>query len=151
MDRRFYTRHPLRSPDCARVRVHLVAVLTLAIGIGATTGVFSVINGVLLRSLPYHDADRLISVSNVDPERSEVVPPVSSTDVAHWRADNSVFEALEFISHPDFVAMSSAGLGERVGVQHVSARVLPLLGIKSFLGTIPAPDVVRQSQASWVF
>ncbi len=120
----------------------LVAVLTLAIGIGATTGVFSVINGVLLRPLPYPDADRLISVSNVAQKDPKWSQPVSSTDVAHWRADNSVFEALEFISHPDFVAMSSAGLGERVGVQHVSARVLPLLGVKSFLGTIPAPDVV---------
>jgi putative ABC transport system permease protein len=120
----------------------LVAVLTLAIGIGATTGVFSVINGVLLRPLPYPDADRLISVSNVDQKDPKWSQPVSSTDVAHWRADNSVFEALEFISRPDFVAMSSAGLGERVGVQHVSARVFPLLGIKSFLGTIPVPDVV---------
>jgi len=120
----------------------LVAVLTLAIGIGATTGVFSVIDGVLLRPLPYPDADRLISVSNIDRKDPKWSQPVSSTDVAHWRADNSVFEALEFISHPDFVAMSSGGSGERVGVQHVSARVLPLLGIKSFLGTIPAPDVV---------
>jgi len=120
----------------------LIAVLTLAIGIGATTGVFSVIDGVLLRPLPYPDADRLISVSNVDRKDPKWSQPVSSTDVAHWRADNTVFEALEFISHPDFVAMSSGGSGERVGVQHVSARVLPLLGIKSFLGTIPAPDVV---------
>lgn len=106
----------------------LIAVLTLAIGIGATTGVFSVIDGVLLRPLPYPDADRLISVSNVDRKDPKWSQPVSSTDVAHWRADNTVFEALEFISHPDFVAMSSGGSGERVGVQHVSARVLPLLG-----------------------
>ena len=120
----------------------LVAVLTLAIGIGATTGVFSVINGVLLRPLPYPDADRLISVSNADRKDPRWSRTVSSTDVAHWRADNNVFEALEFVSHPDFVAMSSAGSGERVGVQHVSARLLPLLGIKSFLGTIPAADVV---------
>ena len=120
----------------------LVAVLTLAIGVGATTAVFSVINGVLLRPLPYSDSDRLISVSNVerkDPGRSQ---PVSSTDVAHWRADNSVFEALEFVSHPDFVAMSGAASGERVGVQHVSARLLPLLGVKTFLGAVPPVDLV---------
>jgi predicted permease len=120
----------------------VVAVLTLAIGIGATTAVFSVINGVLLRPLPYPDPDRLISVSNVERKNPRWSQPVSSTDVAHWRVDNRVFEALEFISHPDFVAMSSAGSGERVGVQHVSARLLPLLGIKSFLGTIPTADLV---------
>jgi putative ABC transport system permease protein len=53
-----------------------------------------------------------------------------------------VFEALEFVSHPDFVAMSSAASGERVGVQHVSARLLPLLGIKTFLGAVPPVDLV---------
>jgi len=93
----------------------LVAVLTLAIGIGATTAVFGFINGVLLRPLPYLDADRLISVSNVDRKDPRWSQTVSSTDVAHWRADNRVFEALEFASHLDFVAMSSAGSGERVG------------------------------------
>jgi hypothetical protein len=84
----------------------LVSVVTLAIGIGATSGVFSVINGVLLRPLPYPDADRLISVSNVDRKDPRWSRTGSSTDVAHWRADNNVFEALEFVSHPDFVAMS---------------------------------------------
>jgi len=136
-DLRYAIRRLRKSPGFT-----LIAVLTLAIGIGATTAVFSVINGVLLRPLPYPDADRLISVSNVDQKEPRWSQSVSSTDVAHWRADNGVFEALEFISHPDFVAMSSAGFGERVGAQHVSARLLPLLGIKSFLGTIPAPDVV---------
>ena len=120
----------------------LVAVLTLAIGVGATTAVFSVINGVLLRPLPYPDSDRLISVSNVERKAPMRSRPVSGTDVAHWRADNSVFEALEFVSHPDFVAMSSAASGERVGVQHVSARLLPLLGIKTFLGAVPPVDLV---------
>jgi hypothetical protein len=51
---------------------------------------------------------------------------------------------LEFVSHPDIVAMSSAGSGERVAVQHLTAQLLPLLGIKSFLGTIPADDISEQ-------
>lgn len=62
---------------------------------------------------------------------------VSSTDVAHWRVESQVFEQLEFVSHPDIVAMSGAGSGERVGVQHLSVQLLPLLGIKPFMGTIP--------------
>lgn len=117
----------------------LVAVLTLAIGIGGTTAVFSVINGILLRPLPYPDQDRLVALSNVYPGADDP-GTVSGTDVAHWRTDNQVFETIEFISRPDMVAMSSAGFGERVAVQHLSARVLPLLGIKSFLGTIPTDD-----------
>lgn len=122
----------------------LTAVLTLAIGIGATTAVFSVINGVLLRPLPYPDADRLVAVSNVFPHSGRAYGMVSGTDVVHWRADSQVFDQLEFVSHPDIVAMSSAGSGERVAVQHMTAQLLPLLGIKSFLGTIPSDDVTEQ-------
>lgn len=128
----------------------LVAVLTLAVGVGATTAVFSVINGILLRPLPYPGQDRLIAVSNVYRNNPGWSAPASSTDVAHWRADNDVFETLEFVSHPDMVAMSSAGSGERVGVQHVSARLLPLLGIKSFMGTIPTDDLSESRGSSGV-
>jgi predicted permease len=122
----------------------LVAVLTLAIGIGATTAVFSVINGVLLRPLPYPDQDRLVSVSNTYPHQPSTWGMASATDVAHWRADNQVFEKLEFASGPDIVAMSGAGYGERVGVQHLSAQLLPLLGIKAFMGTIPTDDAAEK-------
>src|SRR5271169_4361765 len=122
----------------------LVVVLTLAVGIGATTAVFSVINGVLLRPLPYPDQGRLVAVSNLFPDRPGWSGPVSGTDVAHWKADNTVFEKLEFVSHPDMVAMSSRGSGKRVGVQHLSAQLLPLLGIKSFMGTLPTDDVTEK-------
>src|SRR5439155_1705519 len=123
----------------------LVAVLTLAIGIGATTAVFSVINGILLRPLPYPDQDRLVALSNVYANRPENSATVSGTDVSHWKVDNQVFENLDFVSHPDIVAMSSAGSGERVAVQHMSAQVLHLLGIKSFLGTIPTDDISEKN------
>jgi putative ABC transport system permease protein len=119
----------------------LVAVLTLAIGIGGTTAVFSVINGILLRPLPYPDQDRLVALSNVYASRPENSAMVSGTDVSHWKDDNQVFENIDFVSHPDIVAMSSAGSGERVAVQHMSAQLLSLLGIKSFLGTIPSDDI----------
>src|ERR1019366_1057059 len=65
----------------------LVAVLTLAIGIGATTAVFSVINGILLRPLPYPDQDRLVALSNVHANRPENSAMVSGTDVSHWKVD----------------------------------------------------------------
>ena len=128
----------------------LVVVLTLAIGIGATTAVFSVINQLLLRPLPYPDQDRLVALSNIFPGHPDSWGPVSATDVAHWRADNEVFEKLEFVSGPDIVAMSGAGSGERVGVQHVSARLLPLLGIKPFMGSLPTDDVSEKLGSSGV-
>lgn len=122
----------------------LTAVLTLAIGISGTTAVFSVINGVLLRPLPYPDADRLVAVSNVFPKDGSRLGLVSGSDVANWRADNHVFDRLEFVSHPDIVAMSGAGFGERVAVQHMTWRLLTMLGIKSFMGTIPDDDLSEQ-------
>jgi putative ABC transport system permease protein len=138
-DLRYAVRGLRKSPGFT-----LVSVLTLALGIGATTAVFSVINGVLLRPLPYPDSDRLVAVSNVFPNSGGPFGSVSGTDVAHWRAENQVFEELEFVSHPDIVAMSGGGHGERVAVQHMTWRVLTMLGIKSFMGTIPTDELSEQ-------
>jgi predicted permease len=138
-DLRYAARGLRKSPGFT-----VTAVLTLAIGIGATTAVFSVINGVLLRPLPYRDVDRLVAVSNTFLDSPKEFGMVSGTDVSHWRVDNRVFDQLEFVSHPDIVAMSSAGSGERVAVQHMTAQLLPLLGVKSFLGAIPSDDVTEQ-------
>jgi putative ABC transport system permease protein len=125
---------------CKAPAFTLVAVLTLTLGIGGITTIFSAVDALLLRPLPYPDQDRLVALSNSYPRFPRDRGPVSGTDVAHWRADNQVLEQIEFVSHPDMVAMSSARSAERVGVQHVSARLLPLLGIKSLLGSLPSDD-----------
>jgi|SRR5579871_426264 len=139
-DLRYAARGLRKTPGFAAT-----AVLTLAVGIGGTTAVFSVINGVLLRPLPYPDADRLVAVSNVFPKEANHFGLVSGSDVANWRADNRVFDRLEFVSHPDIVAMSGAGFGERVAVQHMSAEMVPLLGIRAFMGALPPDDVTEDN------
>ena len=144
-DLRYAARGLCKSPAFA-----LVAVLTLALGIGGTTTIFSAINALLLRPLPYPDPDRLVALSNSYAKFPQARGPVSNTDVAHWRADNQVFEQIEFVSRPDMVAMSSAGSAERVGVQHVSARLFPLLGIKSFLGSLPTDELTEQKGSAGV-
>src|ERR1700719_2526326 len=73
----------------------LVAVLTLAIGISGTTTIFTAIDALLLRPLPYPDHDRLVALYNRFPEFAHERGPVSGTDVAHWRADSQVFEEIE--------------------------------------------------------
>jgi putative ABC transport system permease protein len=125
----------------------LVVVLTLALGIGGTTTIFSAIDALLLRPLPYPDQDRLVALSTTYAKFPRFHGPVSGTDVAHWRADNQVFEQIEFVSGPDNVAMSGAGSAERVGVQHVSAQLFSLLGIKAFLGTLPT-DALSEKRGS---
>jgi len=122
----------------------LVAVLTLALGIGGTTTIFSAVDALLLRPLPYPDQDRLVALYNSFAKFSRERGPVSATDVAHWRADNQVFEQIESVSGPDMVAMSSPGNAERVGVQHVSVRLFSLLGVKAFLGAIPTDAVTEK-------
>src|SRR6202011_3506252 len=57
--------------------------------------------------------------------------PVSGADVAHWRADNHVFEQIECVAGPDMVAMSSPGFFVKVGVQHGIFPLFPLLGFKA--------------------
>jgi putative ABC transport system permease protein len=125
----------------------LVAVLTLALGIGGTTTIFSAVDALLLSPLPYPDQDRLVALSNSYAKYPRERGPVSGTDVAHWRADNRVFEQIECVSWPDNVAMSSAGSAERVGVQHVSVRLFSLLGIKAFLGNVPT-DALTEKRGS---
>jgi predicted permease len=138
-DLRYAARGLCKSPAFT-----LVAVLTLAIGIGGTTTIFGAIDALLLRPLPYPEQDRLVALSNSYPRFPRARGPVSATDVAHWRADNQVLEQIEFVSRPDMVAMSSTVSAERVGVQHVSARLFPLLGITSFLGSLPTDEVTER-------
>jgi putative ABC transport system permease protein len=85
-----------------------------------------------------------VAVSNVFPKSGSHFGLVSASDVNNWRADNRVFDQLEFVSYPDVVAMSGAGFGERVAVQHTTWRLLTMLGIKSFMGTIPNDDLSEQ-------
>jgi putative ABC transport system permease protein len=72
----------------------LIAVLTLALGIGANTAIFSVVNGVLLRPLPFDEAERLVRVYVTVPARSLRMNPVSYLNFADYRAQNSVFASM---------------------------------------------------------
>lgn len=72
--------------------VTLVAVISLALGISANTVIFSVINSILLKSLPFHDPDRIALVWGNAPAEGKDRTQVSATDVADWRQQNSVFE-----------------------------------------------------------
>ena len=144
-DLRYALRGLRKSPGFA-----VVATLTLAIGIGANTTIFSAINALLLRPLPYPQQDRLVRVSLVDPKYPRYAGPVSWTDVAHWKTATDVFEQIEGVSGPDVVAMSGGGFGERASVQHCNVRMLPLLGLKPLLGSISLDDKTESLGSSGV-
>jgi putative ABC transport system permease protein len=117
-----------------------VVLLTLSIGIGATTAVFSVINAVLLRPYPYSDPDGLIMVW----ERREEFPrfAASPANFLDWRERNTVFEDMA-AAIGGSVTLTGEGEPERVVGRRVSASFLPILGVEPALGRgfLPEEDV----------
>jgi len=112
-----------------------VAVLTLALGIGANTAIFSVVNGVLLRPLGFQDPDRLLMLWTDNPHFElgfHELPPANA-DLPEWRARTTSFEQIgAFMS--SYADLSDDGNPERVGGVDVSVNLLPMLGIQPALG-----------------
>jgi len=134
----------------------LVAVVTLALGIGANTAIFSVINALLVRPLPFAEADRLVMIWETHPDIPRA--PVSIPDFQDWRAQAQSFEQMAV--HSDrFRNAALTGQGEPAYVQgsFISQNLFVLLGLKPVLGRNFLPEeeqpannrVVILSQALW--
>jgi predicted permease len=112
----------------------VIAVLTLALGIGANTAIFSVVQNVLLRSLPYRDAGRLVEIwNNYFPQWPQI--GLSSSDFYEWRAQaKSVRDmaAYRFVSTD--LNLTGHGETERVQATYATAALFPTLGIAPVLG-----------------
>ena len=108
----------------------VVAILTLMLGIGATTAIFSVINGVLLHPLPYSDPDRLYSVQENGPDFGA---PTSYPELEDWRAQNHVFTAMAAYRGANFTLTGDNGASLAPGVV-VSANLLSVLQKTPLLG-----------------
>src|SRR6266478_1868353 len=109
----------------------LVAVVTLALGIGANTAIFSVVNAVLLRPLPYPNADRLVAISENSLKDSDI--SVAYPDYLDWRAQQSVFEEMS-ARMPTGGVITGAHEPERVIGRLVTPSFFPTLGVQPMLG-----------------
>ena len=121
-----------------------VVVLMLALGIGANTAVFSVVDGVLLRSLPYRDPDRLVMVWEKNPSLGASIGervPANYTNFAEWVRQSSAFEG---IAGTEDANLNRTGNGEpeRVNGIRVSSNLFQVLGVAPAIGT--AFDSVEQ-------
>ncbi len=119
----------------------LVAVLTLALGIGANTAIFSVVNAVLLRALPYPNPEQLVSVTGKNPVRGWQNSNASLHDVLDWQQQNHVFAQLAAFN-PGSVNLSGGTQPERVDYARVTAGFFSVLGAEALLGRTlqPADD-----------
>jgi putative ABC transport system permease protein len=108
-----------------------VAVLTIALGIGANTAIFSVVNAVLLRPFPYPHPDRLVALS----ERAPGLPLmyIAMANLDDWRARNTVFENVEGFRAVN-VTLTEHGDPQQLAVRQVTAGFFPMLGIRPILG-----------------
>ena len=114
-----------------------VAVLTLALGIGVSTTLFSVVNGVLLNPLPYPQPDRLVALYSrtADSPRWSIPYP----NFLDWVRDNRSFSALAAYREEDY-NLTGMGEPERVAGEMVSASFFPVLGVKPALGRTFLPE-----------
>jgi putative ABC transport system permease protein len=116
-----------------------IAVITLALGIGANTAIFSVVNGVLLRPLPYPDARRLVTVWEANPKQGYLQQAASPADFMDWKTQNQVFTGIAaFVNWG--ANLSGGERPERVNATLVSASLFGVLGVKPLLGRTFVPE-----------
>ncbi len=129
-DLRFAVRQVQKNPGFA-----LTTVLTLALGIGATTAIFSLINAVLLRPLPFPDPDRLMWAMALDSSAGKPGLPsnISYPDFFDWRARNHSFEALACYRRNGH-SLTGSGTPQQLEGQTVSSDLLRALGVRPILG-----------------
>ena len=135
-DLRYGLRTLRKSPDFT-----VVAIFALALGIGANTAIFSVVNGVLLRPLRFPEPDRLVRIY-------EVMSKLGQSSVAYpnfldWQRESRSFTGMGAYRNDDF-NFTGAGQPEHLSGKYVSASLFPALGVTPLLGRLLRPEDDRQ-------
>src|SRR5215213_906534 len=125
-----------------------VAVLTLALGIGANTAIFSVVNDLLLSPLPYNDADRVVMLWEVTPSGRHM-NTTSRANFREWRAQGSSFESMAAFSDQR-LNLTGSGEPEEVAVQFATPDLFKVLGVEPLHGRVLVEDDGNQGTAGVV-
>lgn len=134
----------LKSPS-----ISIVATIALALGIGANTAIFSVVNAVLLRPLPFPDPDSLVAIFETDNQRGQLRGSHSYPNFFDLRSQNSVFERVSAYHSGDFI-MTGSGEPARLQGAVVTADLFPLLGVAPMLGRTFLSDEDKPSESGRV-
>jgi predicted permease len=130
-DVRYGIRMMVRSPGFT-----IVAILTLALGIGANTAIFSVVNGVLLNPLPFPQADQLVTLAESKPNFS--TGSISFLNFRDWQRGSHTFSSMA-ISRPISFSLTGTGEAEQLKAELLSSEYFSLLGVKPVIGRMFAP------------
>lgn len=134
-DLRYGARTLLKHPSFT-----LIAVLTLALGIGANTAIFTVINGVLLRPLPFDQPERLVRLWESNPRRSAEPQLVAPPNLVEWRAQTHSFERIAYWSGTgDFNLVTNDG-SEKARCAYASSDLFAVLRMRPHLGRVFLPE-----------
>jgi predicted permease len=134
-DLRYGSRVLVKSPGFS-----LIAILTLALGIGANTAIFSVVNGVLLNPLPFHDPHQLVSMFQEMPNFKN--GSISYLNFTDWRRMNTTFAAMAAYRSTGF-NLSGNGEPERLHGEMISAGFFEILGVNPVMGRTFTTDEDR--------
>lgn len=129
-DLRFAVRVLRKSPGFTTV-----AVLTLALGIGANTVIFSAVYAVLLRPLPFKASDRVVFIKKKNPPRGWTRNPISPAETLAWRSESGAFEDIAAYTQRSCV-LTGAGEAEEDPCEVVSSNLFPLLGAAPIRGRL---------------
>ncbi len=137
-DLRYAFRLLIKSPSFTAI-----AVLTLALGIGANTAIFSVVNAVLLRPLAFRDSSRIMLIA----ERSKFPDPsVSYQNYIDWRDQSHAFESVEGM-RSSTITLTGAGEPERLNARWVTSGFFPFSAVNAHLGRTFRADEDRAGGA----
>ncbi len=134
-DTRYAVRSIARNPGFA-----VVAVLALALGIGANTAVFSVVNGVLLRPLPFPEPERLVWIQDGVSQTDRAGWPACMQDFLHWKSRARSFEQLGAYTTNRYNLTGDGGEAEQLTGAAVTAQFFDVLGAHPLRGRIFTPD-----------
>src|SRR5204863_1186970 len=143
-DVRYAIRMLLKKPGFTAV-----VVITLALGIGANTAIFSVVNGVLIQPLPFKEPDRLVAVREINPKFSNDPVGASFPNFTDWKEQNQVFEQMAGF-RVQYFTLTGADEPLRVTAQCVSSAFFPMLGAEAVLGRIFLPEEEKTGQRKLV-
>jgi predicted permease len=114
----------------------IVAIVTLALGIGANTAIFSIVNGVLMNPLPFPQPERLVALHESKPNFDK--GSISYPNFLDWQKDNRTFSSMAVARRYAFV-LTGRGEAEQVNAEFVSGSFFPLLGVNPILGRTFTP------------